>query len=619
MRYLVHQTIIAEELNKLPIFVTLRDWNPQSDSQSVKPEISLQNFITNQFAICNFPGAAPFIEYILESGIAIVLFDGLDEVPEADDQRKAATTALQEFCRKYLNAQVIITCRVAATDYSFTEFTYIEMADFNEKQVEIYSRKWFSKEHELADRFLTDLKKTENKGVRDLGHSPLLLSMICLAYKETLKIPKRRVEMYEEALDSLLQTWDASRIIQRDEFYKNLSIGRKRQMFSRIAVDAFEKGKIFFTSRELSQSIEQYMKNLPPDDTEHSVDGEKVLQSIAAQHGILVERAKKIYAFAHLTFQEYYTAKYIVDNPHLISYSNFAKHLPEHRWREVFLMTASMLNEADRLMDSMLLFTDQLLDNYPALREIQEWVERKSRDSSIENAGAVKSLNWYLALDISHFQTRNWISSLEFAHALENIRDFSYKIANNQNFLPIALLKAQNLVDFNGLALDYYRELTGELRDLTVYFEEIEKHTSVLEKTILLDIALLLALSICYMFSLESRFTEIQAHYKEVSEFFEKIRLFSKDISPSLAKVLNSLKIPYQHSTTFEWETFEKKLRAITTQHHDIGHNWSLSDEDLSELRKYLVANSVILDSLQIAYLENRKILLERLYRKTTL
>ena len=304
MRYLVHQTIIAYELDKLPIFITLRDWNPQSDSLSPNPETSLKNFISNQFAICNFPEAATFIEYILESGKAIVLFDGLDEVPEADNQRKAATAALRDFCREFLNTQVIITCRVAATDYSFTEFTYIEMADFNEKQVEIYARKWFSKEPELAERFLIDLKKPDNKGVQDLGHSPLLLSMICLAYKETLKIPKRRVEMYEEALDSLLQTWDASRIIQRDEFYKNLSIGRKRQMFSRIAVDAFEKGKIFFTSRELSQSIEQYMKNLPPDDTEHSVDGEKVLQAISAQHGILVERAKKIYAFAHLTFQE---------------------------------------------------------------------------------------------------------------------------------------------------------------------------------------------------------------------------------------------------------------------------------------------------------------------------
>ena len=64
-----------------------------------------------------------------------------------------------------------------------------------------------------------------------------------------------------------------------------------------------KKEKYFSTSRELSQSIEQYMKNLPPDDTEHSVDGEKVLQAISAQHGILVERAKKIYAFAHLTFK----------------------------------------------------------------------------------------------------------------------------------------------------------------------------------------------------------------------------------------------------------------------------------------------------------------------------
>jgi predicted NACHT family NTPase len=31
MKYLVHQTIIAEELTKLPILITLRDWNPQSD------------------------------------------------------------------------------------------------------------------------------------------------------------------------------------------------------------------------------------------------------------------------------------------------------------------------------------------------------------------------------------------------------------------------------------------------------------------------------------------------------------------------------------------------------------------------------------------------------------
>jgi predicted NACHT family NTPase len=182
---------------------------------------------------------------LLEIGHAIVLFDGLDEVPEHDEQRKRTTEELQKIWRKYQKTQMIITCRVAATDYSFTEFTYIEMADFNEKQVDTYALNWFRKDTKKARTFLTELEKPENRGLPDLGHSPLLLSMICLAYDETLVIPKRRVELYEEALDALLKKWDASRNIQRDEIYKKLSLGRKRQMFARIAAEAFEKGKFF--------------------------------------------------------------------------------------------------------------------------------------------------------------------------------------------------------------------------------------------------------------------------------------------------------------------------------------------------------------------------------------
>jgi hypothetical protein len=98
-------------------------------------------------------------------------------------------------------------------------------------------------------------------------------------------------------------------------------------------------------------------------------------------------------------------------------------------------MTASLLKEADDFINHMLLFTDKLLGNNPELREIQEWVERKTKKYDIENMGAIKSLYWYLALDISHFKKREWINSLEFARALENIRNFSYKIANDQKFL----------------------------------------------------------------------------------------------------------------------------------------------------------------------------------------
>jgi len=608
MKYLVHQTIEATELTKLPIFVTLRDWNAQ--------QTDLITFIAKQFAICNFPNAEPFIEYLLEGGYAIVLLDGLDEVPEQNRLRKETIDRLKEFFRQYQNTQMIITCRVAATNYEFDEFTYIEMADFNENQVRLYSRKWFGTEIEKSEKFMEELSKPENKGLRELGHSPLLLSMICLAYNDTLKIPKRRVELYEEAIDALLKKWDATRNIQRDEIYKKLSLGRKRQMFSRIAAEAFEKGKIFFPKRQLAKSIENYLENLPPDDTNDVIDGEMVLKSISAQHGILVERAKGIYAFAHLTFQEYYTAKYIVDNAHLGTLKNLTHHLPDQRWREVFLMTASLLNEADLFLESLLLFTDQLLEGNVALRDIQKWVERKSLNFKTEDKVAVKSLYWYLALDISHFDTKNWINSLEFARALINIREFSYSIANNQSFLPTALSNAQKLVDFNVLAVDYYRDLSTELDNLTHYFDTQENYISETEKEIILDIALMFALSISYLFTLESRFSELQAHYEDISNFFEQLKSYTNNVSPSLRKALNGISIPKEHSTTFDWELFEKKFRETIIQNNDLGHYWSLTEANLQVLKKYLVANSVILDSLQIAYLENRITILKNLYRK---
>jgi len=609
MKYLVHQTIIANELDKLPIFVTLRDWDARN--------VDLIDFITQQFSICNFPDAKGFVEYLLETGQTIVLFDGLDEVPEHNAQRQSTTEKLQNFWRKYQKAQMIITCRVAATDYSFTEFTYIEMADFNEEQVDRYVLNWFRKESEKAKAFLVELKKPENKGLHELGHSPLLLSMICLAYDETLVIPKRRVELYEEALDALLKKWDASRGIQRDEIYKKLSIGRKRQMFSRIAAEAFEKGKIFFLQRQLIESIEFYLKNLPPDDTEETIDGEFVLQSIVAQHGILVERAIKIYTFAHLTFQEYFTAKYIVDNAHRGTLPNLVNHLSEHRWREVIMLTASLLNEADGFFENMLAYTDQLLGNDPVLREIQAWVIGKSNKFQTHQLGSIKSLYWYIVLDTAHFDARIRISTLEIARALKNIREFTHRLVDGQAYMSVVLPKAQNLVNFNDLAFDYNRNITDEI-DFAFSFDNTDMDKlSTVEKAIILDIALLFVLSISHFFTLESMEKELKSRYDKVVTYFHKLKEFCKEISPSLEKALHTLKLPQRNADYSDWKSFENKFRAITIKHADIGFQWSLTETDMESLKKYLVANSMILDSLPIAYIDDRKQVLEKIFKKS--
>ena len=87
--------------------------------------------------------------------------------------------------------------------------------------------------------------------------------MLCLNFEETLTFPARRAELYEEALDALLKKWDASRNIQRDEVYRGLSLGRKRQLLARVAAEFFERGEIFFRQGDLAQRVSAFLKNLP--------------------------------------------------------------------------------------------------------------------------------------------------------------------------------------------------------------------------------------------------------------------------------------------------------------------------------------------------------------------
>ncbi len=204
-------------LGKIPIFVSLKQF-----AEADKAGKSLFDFIVDQFAVCHFPGnAAPFIEQLLVSGGALLLFDGLDEVTAAEEaqanQRGQVIKVLEQFARQYSACHIVITCRIAATEYTFDPaFTYLEMSDFAPEQADAFVRNWFWDKSEpdesanLAQHMLDELDRPEHEGIRDLARNPLLLTLLCLNYAETHSFPARRVEIYEEALDALLKKWDTS-------------------------------------------------------------------------------------------------------------------------------------------------------------------------------------------------------------------------------------------------------------------------------------------------------------------------------------------------------------------------------------------------------------------------
>ena len=146
--------------------------------------------------------SADQIAGLFKHGKTLVLLDGLDEVKV--EHNSHVIKQVRDFSDKFRTNHFVITCRIAAKDYTFEKFTEVEAADFDDKQIATFARKWFqAKEPAKAKEFIQQLR--ENNRIRELATNPLLLTLLCLVFEESAKFPSLRSELYEEGVDILLE------------------------------------------------------------------------------------------------------------------------------------------------------------------------------------------------------------------------------------------------------------------------------------------------------------------------------------------------------------------------------------------------------------------------------
>ncbi len=354
---------------------------------------------------------------ILNDGKVLLLLDGLDEV--AEQWRQTVQDDITQFCEDFDRNQVILTCRTQSMKANMQDFEYVEVADFDRKQVKQFACNWFTTLAETSEEgiaqtenFVCKLNAPDNRQIAELATTPILLNLACLVFQDMQDIPKEWIDLYERGVELLLEFWDESRGIQREfrsPIYKELSSEDKQDLLGYIAVCKFKKEQfILFEQNEIEQYILEHLNSkisvlaerrdevvtgtidIPfPTKQNHliiqqrqisDIESRQVLKSIEAQHGLLVERASKIFSFSHLTFQEYFAARWLCRTT---NWQGMVSDITQQRWQEVLSM-AFMRSDADRFAQAIKAEIDHIVKTDIEIQNFLIWLKTKSQLESVK-------------------------------------------------------------------------------------------------------------------------------------------------------------------------------------------------------------------------------------------
>jgi predicted NACHT family NTPase len=388
--------------DQVPIFMALREF---AEAAKRRGDISLFSHIHQTLGL-----TADQLETLLNEGRMLVLMDGMDEVLNQDIN--AVIREIRSFSDQYHRNRYVVSCRTAAQKLALHGFTDVEIAPFSPAQIATFAQKWFvalgraatPQGQAQAAKFVEKLDLPENWQFRQLVVTPLFLHLACWLFQGEGQFPSKRTAFYKQGLDLLLGKWDETKGVERDDIYRGFLLPQKMKLLSQLAAVTFEQGQYFFEQRTIEQYIEDYLQNLPGtvlEPEELQLESEAMLKAIEAQHGLLIERARGIFSFSYLAFQEYLTARKIVAAHNLSALEQalggLVDHITDPHWREVFLLTAAMLRSADSFVQLMKQEIDALVAQDPHLQDFLMWASEKSQAIPAEPKLATTRA-FYLAL-----------------------------------------------------------------------------------------------------------------------------------------------------------------------------------------------------------------------------
>jgi formylglycine-generating enzyme required for sulfatase activity len=442
----------------LPIRVVLRDFvsrglTPAGRAVRVSGD-TLWQFITSELPETLRDFAAAIRAELLNTG-GVLLLDGLDEVPEADQRRVQVKAAVEQFAAVFHKVRILVTSRTYAyqkQEWKLKGFAEATLAPLGRAQIRRFLRRWYayvgqarglSPDAAQGCAVLLNHAIVRNPCLYELATCPLLLTLIASLHAwRGGTLPEQREELYADTVELLLDQWEKQKVqpkpdgmydIIEPSLVEWLHMDQKamRLMLNRLAFEAHRDQPHLIGTADITQDtlVSQLMRlNLNPD-----ARPARLLEYLRDRAGLLEPRGVGIYAFPHRTFQEYLAACHLTDFGSPDDLADLLQAEP-NRWREVVLLagakaargTASAAwNLADALCfrDAPQQPVQEASGYWGALLAAQVLIENKSLEHVVErNRPKLDRIRAWLTYTLQHGALPP-VDRAQAGNALANIGD----------------------------------------------------------------------------------------------------------------------------------------------------------------------------------------------------
>ncbi len=322
-------------------------------TETGKQNLTLREFLGEKANDWGGAALEAALEAELSAGCVYIMLDGVDEIPE--DDRALVVRKVDAFLIGHENNRTLVTSRPYDYVRLAGDLAHFDLPNFSPEQVKEFVFKWqrafeqflkpgavnFAKADKEAQDTLDEINS--NAKVSDLATNPLLLVVISLIRHSNIKLPDKRVELYQAAVKTLMGSWNKFRALSARQTGAELPISRLITAWGDVAHWIRSEQSIVVKRAVLERKLSEVLTKRQFDDNgDPHATAASYLDAAANRSGLLEERGPGYFAFWHPTFEEFLAAKDVATPSHKAA-ERLQPHLDDPRWREVILLAVGVI------------------------------------------------------------------------------------------------------------------------------------------------------------------------------------------------------------------------------------------------------------------------------------